>query len=219
MSFVSLIVNFVPIILAIVLHELAHGYAAYKLGDNTAKIYGRLTLNPLSHVDIFGTVLLPALLYFSQAGFMFGWARPVPVNFANLRHFRLGVIIVAAAGIVTNLALAGIAAVLLKFVDILPPNAIQGITGLFLLNMVVFNIVLAIFNALPIPPLDGSKILFGWINKPWARNYVGAEREGLAAIVLLAFILPAVGNSFGVNLNVFGQLLIRSTKSVLSLFL
>ncbi len=219
MSFVSLIVNFVPIILAIVLHELAHGYAAYKLGDNTAKIYGRLTLNPLSHVDIFGTVLLPALLYFSQAGFMFGWARPVPVNFANLRHFRLGVIIVAAAGIVTNLALAGIAAVLLKFVDILPPNAVQGITGLFLLNMVVFNIVLAIFNALPIPPLDGSKILFGWINKPWARNYIGAEREGLAAIVLLAFILPAVGNSFGVNLNVFGQLLIRSTKSVLSLFL
>lgn len=219
MSFVSLIVNFVPIILAIVLHELAHGYAAYKLGDNTAKIYGRLTLNPLSHVDIFGTVLLPALLYFSHAGFMFGWARPVPVNFANLRHFRLGVIIVAAAGIVTNLALAGIAAVLLKFVDILPPNAVQGITGLFLLNMVVFNIVLAIFNALPIPPLDGSKILFGWINKPWARNYVGAEREGLAAIVLLAFILPAVGNSFGVNLNVFGQLLIRSTKSVLSLFL
>lgn len=219
MSFVSLIVNFVPIILAIVLHELAHGYAAYKLGDNTAKIYGRLTLNPLSHVDIFGTILLPALLYFSQAGFMFGWARPVPVNFANLRHFRLGVIIVAAAGIVTNLALAGIAAVLLKFVDILPPNAVQGITGLFLLNMVVFNIVLAIFNALPIPPLDGSKILFGWINKPWARNYVGAEREGLAAIVLLAFILPAVGNSFGVNLNVFGQLLIRSTKSVLSLFL
>lgn len=219
MSFVSLIVNFVPIILAIVLHELAHGYAAYKLGDNTAKIYGRLTLNPLSHVDIFGTVLLPALLYFSQAGFMFGWARPVPVNFANLRHFRLGVIIVAAAGIVTNLALAGIAAVLLKFVDILPPNAVQGITGLFLLNMVVFNIVLAIFNALPIPPLDGSKILFGWINKPWARNYVGAEREGLAAVVLLAFILPAVGNSFGVNLNVFGQLLIRSTKSVLSLFL
>ena len=90
---------------------------------------------------------------------------------------------------------------------------------MFLLNMVVFNIVLAIFNALPIPPLDGSKILFGWINKPWARNYVGAEREGLAAIVLLAFILPAVGNSFGVNLNVFGQLLIRSTKSVLSLFL
>lgn len=219
MSFVSLIVNFVPIVLAIVLHELAHGYAAYKLGDNTAKIYGRLTLNPLSHVDIFGTVLLPALLYFSQAGFMFGWARPVPVNFANLRHFRLGVIIVAAAGIVTNLALAGIAAVLLKFVGILPPNAVQGITGLFLLNMVVFNIVLAIFNALPIPPLDGSKILFGWINKPWARNYVGAEREGLAAIVLLAFILPAVGNSFGVNLNVFGQLLIRSTKSVLSLFL
>ena len=88
MNIVSLIVNFVPIILAIVLHELAHGYAAYRLGDNTAKIYGRLTLNPLKHIDVFGTIVLPALLYFSQAGFMFGWAKPVPVNFNNLRHTK-----------------------------------------------------------------------------------------------------------------------------------
>lgn len=170
MSMVSLIVNFVPIILAIVLHELAHGYAAYRLGDNTAKICGRLTLNPLKHVDLFGTILLPALLYFSQAGFMFGWAKPVPVNFNNLRRSKRDLIIVASAGIVTNLALAVVSAVLLKFISILPQSTAQGVIGLFLLNMVVFNMVLAIFNALPIPPLDGSKILFGWIKNHGRRN-------------------------------------------------
>ncbi len=219
MSMVSLIVNFVPIILAIVLHELAHGYAAYRLGDNTAKICGRLTLNPLKHVDLFGTILLPALLYFSQAGFMFGWAKPVPVNFNNLRRSKRDLIIVASAGIVTNLALAVVSAVLLKFISILPQSTAQGVIGLFLLNMVVFNVVLAIFNALPIPPLDGSKILFGWIKKPWAQKYISAERPGLAAIVLIAFILPAVGGRFGFDLNFFGMLLIKGAKFILSILL
>lgn len=219
MSMVSLIVNFVPIILAIVLHELTHGYAAYRLGDNTAKICGRLTLNPLKHVDLFGTILLPALLYFSQAGFMFGWAKPVPVNFNNLRRSKRDLIIVASAGIVTNLALAVVSAVLLKFISILPQSTAQGVIGLFLLNMVVFNVVLAIFNALPIPPLDGSKILFGWINKPWVQKYISAERQGLAAIVLIAFILPAVGGRFGFDLNFFGMLLIKGAKFILSILL
>ena len=219
MSMVSLIVNFVPIILAIVLHELAHGYAAYRLGDNTAKICGRLTLNPLKHVDLFGTILLPALLYFSQAGFMFGWAKPVPVNFNNLRRSKRDLIIVASAGIVTNLALAVVSAVLLKFISILPQSTAQGVIGLFLLNMVVFNVVLAIFNALPIPPLDGSKILFGWIKKPWPQKYISAERQGLAAIVLIAFILPAVGGRFGFDLNFFGMLLIKGAKFILSILL
>lgn len=219
MSMVSLIVNFVPIILAIVLHELAHGYAAYRLGDNTAKICGRLTLNPLKHVDLFGTILLPALLYFSQAGFMFGWAKPVPVNFNNLRRSKRDLIIVASAGIVTNLALAVVSAVLLKFISILPQSTAQGVIGLFLLNMVVFNVVLAIFNALPIPPLDGSKILFGWIKKTWAQKYISAERQGLAAIVLIAFILPAVGGRFGFDLNFFGMLLIKGAKFILSILL
>lgn len=219
MSIVSLIVNFVPIILAIVLHELAHGYAAYRLGDNTAKIYGRLTLNPLKHIDPFGSILLPALLYFSHAGFMFGWAKPVPVNFNNLKNSKRDLIIVSAAGIVTNLALAIISALLLKTISFLPQSTIQGILGLFLLNMVVFNVVLAIFNALPIPPLDGSKILFGWVNKPWAQRYVNSERAGLIAIVLFAFILPAVGQSLGFDLNIFGIILLKSAKFILSFLL
>ena len=219
MSIVSLIVNFVPIILAIVLHELAHGYAAYRLGDNTAKIYGRLTLNPLKHIDPFGSLLLPALLYFSHAGFMFGWAKPVPVNFNNLKNSKRDLIIVSAAGIVTNLVLAIISALLLKAVSFLPQSTIQGILGLFLLNMVVFNVVLAIFNALPIPPLDGSKILFGWVNKPWAQRYVNSERAGLIAIVLFAFILPAVGQSLGFDLNIFGIILLKSAKFILSFLL
>ena len=219
MSIVSLIVNFVPIILAIILHELAHGYAAYRLGDNTAKIYGRLTLNPLKHIEPFGSILLPALLYFSHTGFMFGWAKPVPVNFNNFKHSKRDLIIVSAAGIVTNLALAIISALLLKAISFLPQSTAQGILGLLLLNMVVFNVVLAIFNALPIPPLDGSKILFGWVNKPWAQRYVNSEKAGLVAIVLLAFILPSIGQSLGFNLNIFGMILLKSAKFLLSFLL
>lgn len=216
---VTLIVNFVPIIFAIVLHELAHGYVAYRLGDNTAKVMGRLSLNPIRHVDIFGTILLPALLFFSQAGFLFGWAKPVPVNFSNLRNFKRDMILVSAAGIITNLILAIISAVLLKLISFMPQSAAQGIIGLFLLNMVVFNIVLAVFNALPIPPLDGSKILFGWVEKPWAQKYVSSDRQGLAAIVLLAFILPIIGDKLGLNLNLFGMYLIKTSKIIISFLL
>lgn len=216
---VSLIVNFVPIIIAIILHELAHGYTAYKLGDNTAKMYGRLSLNPIRHVDIFGTLILPALLFFSHAGFMFGWAKPVPVNFNNLRSFKRDMVLVSAAGIVMNIFLAIVSAFLLKLISFMPQSTAQGIIGLFLLNMVVFNIVLAVFNALPIPPLDGSKILFGWIEKPWAQKFVNADREGLAAIVLFAFILPIIGDKIGVNLNLFGLYLIKTAKLFISILL
>lgn len=216
---ISLIVNFVPIILAIILHELAHGYTAYKLGDNTAKLYGRLSLNPIRHVDIFGTLILPALLFFSKAGFLFGWAKPVPVNFDNLRSFKRDMILVSAAGIVMNIFLAIISAFLLKLISFLPQSTAQGIIGLFLLNMVVFNIVLAVFNALPIPPLDGSKILFGWVEKPWAQKYIGSDRQGLAAIVLFAFILPVIGDKIGINLNLFGMYLIKTSKLFISILL
>lgn len=214
--FIGLIVNFIPVLIAILLHEIAHGYMAFLLGDDTAKRQGRLSLNPIKHVDYFGTIILPALLIFSKAGFIFGWAKPVPVNFQALRNPKRDVILVSAAGIIMNLLLAAVSAVLLHLTPYISHPFLQAVIGLFFLNMIVFNIFLAVFNALPIPPLDGSKILFGWLDKPWAVRYVNADRIGLAALVLLAFILPEIGRSFGVNLNLFGMYVIRFSKFLIS---
>lgn len=216
---ISLIVNFVPIIIAIILHEVAHGYAAYKLGDNTAKINGRLSLNPLKHVDPFGTILLPAMLIFAKAGFIFGWAKPVPVNFSNLHHPRRDLLIVASAGMVTNIFLALISTVLLHLSSLIPNLYLQGILGLFFVNMVAFNIVLAVFNALPIPPLDGSKILFGWMNNRYAQNYVNAERNGSIFVILIIFIVPMIARYLGFDFNPFGSYLIKTSKFFISILL
>ena len=109
----AIIINFIPILIAIILHEVAHGYAAYKFGDDTAKKYGRLSLNPLRHIDLFGSIIIPALLYYSGVGFVFGWAKPVPVNFNNLKN-KWQEFIVAAAGIIANILLALVFAMLLR---------------------------------------------------------------------------------------------------------
>ena len=213
------IISFLPILIAIVLHEVAHGYAAWKLGDNTAKYYGRLSLNPLKHIDLFGTIILPALLIISHAGFVLGWAKPVPVNFNNLRNRRRDTVIVSAAGVITNLLLALVSAFLLRLTGSISGILPQGLISLFLLNMVVYNIVLAVFNILPLPPLDGSKILFGWSEQPWAQKYVNADRTGLAAIVFLVFIIPAAGTVFGYNWNWFGAYLVGVSKLLISALL
>ena len=125
-TLVAIILNFIPIMLAIILHEIAHGYAALKLGDNTAKRFGRLSLNPVKHVDLFGTIILPALLYASNVGFIFGWARPVPVNYAKI-NTRKDMLIVASAGIVMNIVLAICSALILLLVDLIPSPLIHGI--------------------------------------------------------------------------------------------
>lgn len=213
---ISIIVNFLPILIAIILHEVAHGYVAFRLGDNTAKNHGRLSLNPIKHVDVFGTLILPALLVLSKAGFVFGWAKPVPINFNALKNPKRDVFLVSIAGIVVNIILAIISALMLNITPYIHNPFIQGIFGLFLLNMVVFNIVLAVFNALPIPPLDGSKIFLGWINQPWAINYINSGKKGLMAIVLIAFVLPAIGDSLGINLNIFGLYLIHVSRFFIS---
>src|SRR3989344_6885064 len=149
------------LIMSVVIHEVAHGYSAYLLGDNTARLSGRLTLNPLKHLDLFGSVILPLLLILSNTGFIIGWAKPVPYNPLNLRKGRLGEFIVSFAGIAANLSIAIIFGLLIRFAPSLgiplysassmAPHPFYAIASI----IVIMNLVLALFNLIPIPPLDG----------------------------------------------------------------
>ncbi len=216
--FLVLILNFIPIVLAIVLHEIAHGYVALKLGDNSAKRFGRLSLNPIKHIDLFGTIVLPIVLYVSNVGFIFGWARPVPVNFAKLKA-PYGELMVASAGIVMNLALAVFSAILLLLIDFISWPLVHGILEVFFVNMVVYNIVLAVFNILPFPPMDGSKIFFGNVNQPWAKKYVKAEKTGLFVFFFIAIILPLVGSLFNQDWNIVGWYVMNVSKFLISILI
>jgi Zn-dependent protease len=186
-------------ILAITLHEAAHGYAAKWLGDDTAARLGRVSLNPLRHVDPVGTLIVPGLLLASQlltlgrVEAMFGWAKPVPVNIWRLRDPRWGMVLVAAAGPAINFALAwgfGIALHgLAGLADSLPAEMARWLFRFVVLSMLV-NVILACFNLLPIPPLDGGRILVGVLPAPAARAVAGLERVGLLLVVGLVFLLP-----------------------------
>jgi Zn-dependent protease len=176
-----------PILIAVVLHELAHGYVAYRLGDPTAAQAGRLTLNPIAHVDPFGTVVLPALLLFSGSPLLFGYAKPVPVNFMNLRKPRRDMVLVALAGPLTNILLAGIAAVILR--TLFFPSFVESGSATLLLQLVssclLINVSLAVFNMLPVPPLDGGRVATGLLPRTPALALARLEPYGMLIILLL----------------------------------
>lgn len=213
---VKVIASAAAVFTAIIVHEIAHGWMAWKLGDTTAKNAGRLSLNPLRHIDLFGTIILPVLLFLSKAGFIFGWAKPVPVNYGELKRRKRDIVLVASAGIAANLLLAGISAVLLKISLYIPNHAVSGIIAMFWLQMIFFNIVLAVFNLLPVPPLDGSKILLGWSDSPAVQKFLNNERAGLIFIIVAAFILPVILQTFDISFNPFAWYLRQTSLTIVS---
>ena len=191
----SIILSVIVFIIVIVIHELAHGYTAYLMGDSTAKNAGRLTLNPMAHADPVGTILLPILLMAIKSPVVFGWAKPVPVDFRNFRNPRVGMFLTSLAGPVANFLLAMIFAMIFKLGHFSPHSLIWN----FLLMGILISLVLGVFNLVPIPPLDGANIIFSLLPLRMYKYFFMVERFGFIALIILLYfgffekiILPLV---------------------------
>ena len=207
-----------PLVIAITFHEAAHGFVARYLGDNTASELGRVSFNPLRHIDPFGTLMMPAILLLSHSPFLFGYAKPVPVNFRALRNPRIGMVWVALAGPATNIALALAAAAAFHFLGYIPAGAAQWLAD-NLKNALDFNVVLAVFNMLPIPPLDGGRVAVGLLPRALAAPLSRLEPYGMLILIGILIILPLAGSQFGLNLDVISAILRKSTGYVIQLLL
>jgi Zn-dependent protease len=207
-----------PLIIAITFHEAAHGFVAYRLGDDTAFKLGRVSFNPIRHIDPFGTLLLPGVLLLSHSPFLFGYAKPVPVRFAALRNPRIGMVLVALAGPATNIILATLAAAGFHLLPLIPADYAQWVAD-NLKNMLLINVVLAIFNMLPIPPLDGGRVAVGLLPRPLAMPLAALEPFGMLILVGILILLPLAGSQFGLNLDVISAILRASTDYIIRFIL
>jgi Zn-dependent protease len=217
-TFYAVSVWVLPLVIAITFHEAAHGFVAHHFGDNTAWERGRVSFNPLKHIDPFGTLILPAVLLLSHSPFLFGYAKPVPVNFRALRQPRIDMVWVALAGPATNIFLALCAAAAFHLLAYAPAGVAQWIAD-NLKNALVINVVLAIFNMLPIPPLDGGRVAVGLLPNALAIPLSRLEPYGMLILIGLLILLPVLGGQLGLNLDVISAILRRATGYVIWLLL